>query len=138
MTHPFDYTLTALFCDDIRQEVGNKVSLMGCYQGELIVPAAPIVLPRLCVHVSLIAPKATRLKSLVFSVRVNPATELGRVQIPKATLQAHHKVASGANPGVSAALVISPFQIDKPCTLQVLAVVDDQALAGPSLQIKVA
>jgi hypothetical protein len=37
----------ALFCDDIRMEVGNKPSFMGCYSGEMNVPASfPAFLPK--------------------------------------------------------------------------------------------
>lgn len=36
---------TALFFDDVRQEVGDKLSLMGWYSGEMLVPGGqPVVL----------------------------------------------------------------------------------------------
>jgi hypothetical protein len=41
-------TVIAQFCDDVRQEIGNKFSLMGCYGSDLYVPAFPITLPKLC------------------------------------------------------------------------------------------
>jgi hypothetical protein len=42
----------AVFCDDIRQEIGGKVSFIGIYQQSLISPAPfPMTLPRLCVSV---------------------------------------------------------------------------------------
>ena len=31
-------TVIAQFCDDVRQEIGNKFSLMGCYGTDLYVP----------------------------------------------------------------------------------------------------
>lgn len=37
----------AFFCDDIRYEIGNKVSLMGVYSKDLIFPALPAFLSRL-------------------------------------------------------------------------------------------
>lgn len=39
--------LHSVFCDDIRLEVGNKLSFMGSYFGTLIVPSFPFDLPRL-------------------------------------------------------------------------------------------
>lgn len=37
-----------VFCDDIRQELGNKLSLMGVYSGELLIfQKPPIILPKL-------------------------------------------------------------------------------------------
>lgn len=41
----------ALWCDDIRQEIGNKPSFMGAYVGGLTVPSLPAILPRLSVYV---------------------------------------------------------------------------------------
>ena len=41
----------ALWCDDIRQEIGNKPSFMGVYAGGLTVPSLPAILPRLSVYV---------------------------------------------------------------------------------------
>ncbi|OAI18271.1 MULTISPECIES: hypothetical protein [Methylomonas] len=41
----------ALWCDDIRQEIGNKPSFMGAYVGGITVPLLPTLLPRLSVYV---------------------------------------------------------------------------------------
>lgn len=41
----------ALWCDDIRKEIGNKPSFMGAYVGGLTVPSLPTILPRLSVYV---------------------------------------------------------------------------------------
>lgn len=40
--------IITILCDDIRQEIGNKVSLMGIYSKELIVPNIPFTLPKIC------------------------------------------------------------------------------------------
>lgn len=46
---------TCLFCDDIRQEIGNKISLMGVYSAEIIFPISPpVVMPRLALMVLLV------------------------------------------------------------------------------------
>src|SRR5580698_7254696 len=45
---------SAIFCDDIRQEVGNKPSLMGVYQGEMLLAPGtvlPAQLPKLGVAI---------------------------------------------------------------------------------------
>ena len=41
--------LSAIFCDDVRREEGNKLSYMGVYGTNLLVPDFPIVLPKLCI-----------------------------------------------------------------------------------------
>lgn len=39
-----------LMCDDIRQEVGNKISLIGIYPGDIMSMPIPSVIPKLCFH----------------------------------------------------------------------------------------
>ena len=56
MKENVDRFVHTIFCDDLRQEVGNKVSFMGCYQGELFVPFVPLLLPKLCVYVTVSTP----------------------------------------------------------------------------------
>lgn len=46
-----DRYLHAIWCDDIRQEVGNKPSFMGAYVGGITVPNLPFFLPKLCAYV---------------------------------------------------------------------------------------
>jgi hypothetical protein len=41
----------ALWCDDIRQEISNKLSFMGAFVGGITVPSLPTILPRLSVYV---------------------------------------------------------------------------------------
>jgi len=48
---PIVPTARAIYSDDVRQEAGNKLSLMGVYQTALIVPTLPFVLPKLCIFV---------------------------------------------------------------------------------------
>ncbi len=43
--------LQTIFCDDIRHELGGKLSCIGVYSGRLIVPDFPVALPKLCVAV---------------------------------------------------------------------------------------
>ena len=44
---------TALFCDDIRFELGNKHTYVGCYDAEIVLPELPFVLPKFCISVEL-------------------------------------------------------------------------------------
>jgi len=46
----------AIWCDDIRMELGNKPSFMGVYTGGIVVPALPTVLPKLCVYAWVVSP----------------------------------------------------------------------------------
>ena len=42
-----DFTI---LCDDIRQEMGGKTSLMGLYDHHIVVPQIPFVLPKVCFY----------------------------------------------------------------------------------------
>jgi len=51
-----DRTAFVLFCDDVRQEVGNKTSYMGVYPANIAFPPNPpadaqFLLPRLCIAI---------------------------------------------------------------------------------------
>ena len=41
-------TFQTIWCDDVRMEVGNKMSLMGVYSNVLLVPTFPFTLLKLC------------------------------------------------------------------------------------------
>lgn len=45
----FEY---AIICDDIRQEIGNKVSYIGIYGSDIFVSKLPFTFPKLCFAVS--------------------------------------------------------------------------------------
>ena len=48
-----------LFCDDIRQEVGGKTSLIGIYHGDITFNAPkPVAYPKLCAHLTIISEPA--------------------------------------------------------------------------------
>ena len=63
--------LVPLFCDDIRYEIGNKYSLIGCYGDEIVVDKLPAVLPRLCVQLRAITPLDNLFRKLVFRAHLN-------------------------------------------------------------------
>lgn len=44
----FEYSI---ICDDIRQEIGNKLTFVGTYQDQIIVSQLPCTLPKLCFFV---------------------------------------------------------------------------------------
>ena len=63
--------LRSLYCDDIRQEVGGKVSLMGIYTGMMYLPEMPALLPRICVYSSLSVPIDDAIDHIEFELMVD-------------------------------------------------------------------
>jgi len=42
-------TIYSFVCDDVREEVGNKLTFVGVYQKEIILPKFPTLLPKLAI-----------------------------------------------------------------------------------------
>ncbi|WP_192215323.1 DUF6941 family protein [Methylobacterium bullatum] len=51
---PFEPHGIALFCEDIRNEVGGSISLIGVYQSDLVVPALPMILPKFAIAITVV------------------------------------------------------------------------------------
>jgi hypothetical protein len=63
-----DRYVHALWCDDIRQELGNKPSFMGVYTGGIVVAELPVVLPRLSIFIWIVTPIDVPFKKLSVQV----------------------------------------------------------------------
>lgn len=133
-----DRFVHAIFCDDMRQEIGNKVSFMGCYLGELFVPFVPMMLPKLCVHVSVSTAVERPLKAL--TVRLDQgANQLAIIEMPSDDLARavppapEDATRMSANIGV----MLSPFAITEPSEIRVVVITEDGEMLGPRLRIKV-
>lgn len=132
--------LTAIFCDDIRQEMGNKLSFMGCYQGDLFVAATPVALPKLCVFVSATTPQTKPFKALTLRIVQGDDIELARLEIPPEELQQPAQIVdpTATRKNISTAIVFSPFFIEKPTSIRLTATTEEGEIVGPRLLIKVA
>lgn len=131
-----DRFLTALFCDDVRHEVGNKLTLVGCYSGQMQITAIPATLPKLCVHITASAPRDNPFKQLTLLV-CQGDHELARLEIPQNELVK----ATGRVPGeeervgIVSVFAFSPVQVEKPCVFTVQAMTEEGLLKGSHLQI---
>lgn len=133
-----DRFVHVIFCDDIRHEVGNKVSFMGCYQRELLVPVTPLILARLCIFVTVSTPVARPFKSL--TLRVSQGTnEVAVIEMPSQdVIQSCAPVQDGdtrivANLG----LTLAPLVLTEPGEIRVLVTTEEGDIQGPRLRIKV-
>lgn len=125
----------AVFCDDIRQEMGGKVSLMGCFQGDLLVPFLPVALPKLCVFVTVSTPVKRPLKSLRIRI-MQDDTELVSLDVPEGGTTVPIVEDGITRILANAAMVFSPFAIPAPTAIRVLVVTEEGEIIGPRLQIK--
>lgn len=71
-----------IFCDDIRSEMGNKPSLMGCYAGQMILPISlPATLSKLCCLVTLICDALDVPEFIEVSLKLTDGSEALRQRI---------------------------------------------------------
>ncbi len=133
-----DRFVHAIFCDDMRHEMGNKVSFMGCYQSELFVPFAPLALPKLCVYVTISTPAERPFKAL--SIRVDQGSNtIANIDttsadwaqpIPQAQIDLTRLL-------TNVGFMLSPFVINEPGDIRVVVTTEDGELLGPRLHLKV-
>ena len=131
--------LEVIYCDDIRQETGNKLSYMGVYSGELFVPDVPVLLPKLCIAVKVVTEAADPFESLEIRIlKGDNETELlatGPIAIPAETPSA----TDGTTAQIAVfAFMLAPFQIDEETIIRVKATTEREDLRGVALRIRTA
>ena len=133
--------LEVIYCDDIREEVGNKVSFMGIYSSELTVPNAPVLLTKLCIVVKAVTDIDDPFEALdVRVVKVkgnNDEIELlstGPVSLPTERPGPDTGLTRMA---VQMNFILAPFQIDEETKLRVKAITEREELRGVTLRIRI-
>lgn len=131
--------LTVQFCDDIRQEVGNKFSLMGCYGGELLVEALPAILPKLCAQVKLITLKEQPIERCVLRALLN-GEQIGELELPVVQLNAAIRLGDADSTRIAYAAIMSfaPFVFEKEGVFQLEAETDSGLIKGGRLRLMLA
>jgi len=127
-----DRHIQTIFCDDVRHELGGKLSYMGAYNGVLFVPAFPVTLPKLCLVINVLTPAEKPFAKLVLRVLTNE-----EVLIEEDFDETQYTVRETEDrllifPSI---FVFSPCQLDGPCILRVCAETEEGELKGPSLII---
>jgi hypothetical protein len=143
-----DRTLSVIYCDDIRNEVGNKQSWMGIYSGDLVVQQMPAVMPKLCIAATVSSPSDQPLKRLrLYAKRGDEHVfELNADELMLQEFRAAEasEAESGPNDGVPRrrvlilAAAMTPFVIDRDSTLRVFAEteVEGELLIGRGLRMR--
>ena len=135
--------LHTIYCDDVRLEVGNKQSLMGIYSSDLLVPEFPIVLPKLCIIANLFTPIDKPFKDLTIKVTKDDETLIEapitgeQLNNPQSNIiENGDKDNHDRRIGFNLTLMLSPFSVEKECTLRVRVTTESGELKGNGLRIK--
>jgi hypothetical protein len=136
----------SIFCDDIRNEVGGKLSFIGCYNAVMFVSTPfPLRLPKFCIHFHIVSPASKPYSSILIRCytpgRDGPILE-EPVDIPP--IEDQQELVSASDHGsaprfivAGGSLILAPLQIDSPGLIRVRALVDgkkDEMMLG-SLKI---
>ena len=133
--------LTAIFCDDIRYEKGDKESYVGCYlQENLFVPSVPVGLARFCIHAVAYTSTDNPYRSLTFRVVRDGDQEVARIEIPKDILNVRENFTNETTQRmtVSSSFFFAPLLIEQNMVLRVLADTEYGVLSGPQLFFRIA
>jgi hypothetical protein len=126
----------SLFCDDIRNEVGGKLSFIGCYNAVMFVPPKfPFVLPKFCVHFHIVSPATRPFRSIIARCYAPGLTEpIAEEPIAAPETGEQEKMVAELESGVTAprfivaaaSLIFAPLEIQAPGLISVRALVDDE------------
>ena len=97
--------IVGILCDDVREEVGNKFSIMGIYDDDVVFSSLPSMLPKLCLVVQIKEMKIniTTYKIKVFSPENDSPKEFN---IPAPPIDDDHK-------NTRLIIALSPFRASK-------------------------
>jgi len=135
-------TLEALYCDDIRHEIGGKLSYIGVYNAEMYVPGFPITLPKLCVALWAVIPNDRPVQGMSFKVlkddEVVHQVEIGDLPPPPADFWERENQDAGETfTTMMTYVAFSPLNLEGPCKIRVRAYTSDgEELKGSALTIR--
>jgi hypothetical protein len=131
-----DRHVQTIWCDDIRQELGNKLSFMGVYTGGLVVPGKPIVLSRLCVWIAIHSDIKNPIRTAKVQVTESDGTVL--FDMPPGEIPLSPPDSKKTMHSIMVAAQISPFPISEKCEyFEVVVHADGEVLKGRKLWVHI-
>ncbi|TPQ24916.1 hypothetical protein [Methylomonas koyamae] len=137
-----DRYLHAIWCDDIRLEVGNKPSFMGVYIGGMQIPAAPFVLSKLCCQLWATTPIDKPFRKADIKISFDNGTVVGNMVMddPAEAIESLDAASVEARTFImNIGMNIIGLEIPENCRyLAVTMETESETLEGPKLMISVA
>ena len=127
-----------IWCDDIRQEIGNKPSFMGVFTGGVLLPTVPALLSKLGVYTWVVSPIGNPIKSLQLRVVRDDGVVLAEINqdgVPDGVVA---DAQDAMRQQIVVGITMGPIEIPVECKWFVVKVMaDDDELEGPKLRIAV-
>lgn len=134
--------LHSIFCDDIRHEVGGKISYIGAYSGRLFVPSFPVIVPKLCIAIIAVTPAKEPFKKFTIKILKDDEKILEQEMNSEQLTQSASAVVEQSNKGkfnkiqvLNFLFQFTPFLIDANFALRIRADTDGEELQAPGLVI---
>lgn len=129
----------SLYCDDVRMEVGGKMSFVGVYQGQLIIHHnGPVTLPKLCIVATAQTPKEQPFERLLIKLLQDDVV-VQELETPLDVLSASIKMSDSDDKSVfhnyGLIITLQPFNIMKNCVLRIRAETESEELMASGLQV---
>ena len=136
--------LHVIYCDDVRNELGNKTSLIGIYGGDLFVNKIPAIIPQLCIVLSVVSDSSDPIQSLTITV-TRDEQQLAEISPTADDLSKGRRLAQASRPAGAAMGVstigmvfkIAPLAIDGPAVIRVRAQTEREELRAAALRLDV-
>jgi hypothetical protein len=128
----FEPFMWATYCDDVRQEAGNKVSYMGVYGPNLIVQSFPTTLLKLCCVFSVRVPASALPKQVILRLYRDDEV-LFEADLSPADIKIDGT--EGRVLTITSIAQLVSFPVTQNCTLKARAIIDSKELRGGGLEL---
>lgn len=136
-------SINAIYCDDIRNEIGGKLSFMGVYGTDMIIPNFPAAIGKLCVYVSIKFPFAEHPKEKIYIAISEGDKILSEMRLEKENLEKSQPPPPDKNTPpkdqswiFDIGFTISPLNLSGPTQLNIVAELDGKTLHGNQMKIR--
>lgn len=131
--------LETIFCDDVRTEVGHKISHMGVYGSNFLVQDFPATVPKICVVMLLHLPEDTAARSAAFTVLRNEeeiGSSTASIEDARRAAMPPREIGGVRYLALRFIAQMSPILLEGPCRLVARAKVDGEIVPGGTLLVE--
>ena len=136
--------LHVIYCDDVRNEVSNKTSLIGVYGADLLASEIPMVMPKLALVITVAGDALDPIEKLSLAV-LRDDERIAEISVKTEDIaQARHRYELKSETPLTdtkrmftlnTVIAMAPFPIEKPFVLRVIATTEREELRGPALRV---
>lgn len=134
-------SLSAVFCDDIRQEVTGKMIYVGVYHNAMIAHEFPLTLPNFYIMATVVTPVKTPFTKLAIRVLLKQTVIQELVVTDELLKPPPGWLTESIDPNgerlflARGLFAIAPLTVHEPCFLRVIAETEAEELRCPALAI---